>query len=315
MSLPPYKEPWKGSINRLTLGTETNGSKTVTVGGHNTLPFLHFEGQTTAPAVALEVWDRVPSDWPAPLVEAWRDVYSDPVAWAKRGVEQLGVDMICLRLVGASPDLDDATPDACCKVARAVADAVPVPLFIWGCDDNAKDNDVLAAVSRELKSRNFLFGMAEEDNYRTLTVSCLADGHAIVALSPLDINIQKQVNILVSDMGFPPERIVDYPTTGGLGYGIEYAYSIMERARLAALGGDKMMAMPVLAVVGSETWKAKESVAGDQIAPGWGPQAERGPIWEAATAAGFLQAGVDILVMRHPRAIAATQKTISELMA
>jgi acetyl-CoA decarbonylase/synthase complex subunit delta len=315
MPLPAYQETWKGSINTVTLGAAGNGCRTVTLGGHTTLPFLQFEGQTRAPVIALEVWDRAPGDWAPPLVNAWGAALKDPVAWARRGVEELGVDMICLRLVGASPDLENATPDACCKVARAVADAVPVPLFIWGCDDNAKDNEVLAAVSRELKGRNFLFGMAEEDNYRTLTVSCLADGHAIVALSPLDINIQKQVNILVADMGFPPERIVDYPTTGGLGYGLEYAYSIMERARLAALGGDKMMAMPVLAIVGAETWKAKESIAGDDIAPGWGPLAERAPIWESTTATGFLQAGVDVLVMRHPTAIKAVQRTISSLMS
>lgn len=315
MALPAYQESWKGSINQLTLGVDTNGSRSVTVGGHTTLPFLHFEGRTRAPLIALEVWDRAPTDWPEPLAAAWRDVFADPVAWARRGVEELGVDMICVRLVSASPDLENSSPEACCRIVRSIADAVPTPLFIWGCDDNEKDNEVLAAVSREMKGRNFLFGMAGEDNYRTLTVSCLADGHSIVALSPLDINIQKQVNILIADMGFPPERIVDYPTTGGLGYGIEYAYSIMERARLAALGGDRMMAMPVLAIVGAETWKAKESIARDEVAPGWGPHEERSPIWETATAAGFLQAGVDILVMRHPSAIKSTQQTISSLTA
>lgn len=315
MSLPVYQESWKGNINTLRLGTEGGDRKTVTIGGHTTLPFLHFEGETRPPAIALEVWDIPPTDWSQPLVEAWGSTFGDPVAWAKRGVEELGVDMICLRLVGASPDLADATPETCCKVAQAIADAVPVPLFIWGCDDNAKDNEVLAAVSRALKDRNFLFGMAEEDNYKTLTVSCLADGHAIVALSPLDINIQKQVNILISDMGFPLERIVAYPTTGGLGYGFEYAYSIMERGRLAALSGDKMMSTPVMAIVGAETWKAKEANADEVAMPNWGPLNERAILWEATTAAAFLQAGVDILVMRHPEAIATIKTTIADLMS
>ncbi len=315
MSLPTYQESWKGSINTLRLGTEENGRKPVTIGGHTTLPFLHFEGKTNPPAIALEVWDMAPTDWSQPLVEVWGSLFSDPVAWARHGVEELGVDMICLRLVSASPDLANATPEACCKVAQAIADAVPVPLFIWGCDDNAKDNEVLAAVSRALKDRNFLFGMAEEDNYKTLTVSCLADGHAIVALSPLDINIQKQVNILISDMGFPLERIVAYPTTGGLGYGFEYAYSIMERSRLAALGGDKMMSTPVMAIVGAETWKAKEANADTATMPNWGPLTERAVAWEATTAAVFLQAGVDILVMRHPEAIATMKTTIADLMS
>lgn len=315
MALPDYTESWKGSINTLTLGTEDSGRKTVTIGGHTTLPFLHFEGTTRPPVIALEVWDIAPTDWPAPLVEAWGDVFGDPVAWAKRGVEECGVDMICLRLVGATPDMGNASPEACSKVVQAVYEAVNVPLFIWGCDDAAKDNEVLAAVSRALKGKNLLFGMAEEDNYKTLTVSCLADDHAIVALSPLDINIQKQVNILISDMGFPVERIVAYPTTGGLGYGFEYAYSIMERARLAALQGDKMMATPIMAVIGAETWKAKEAIASEETAPHWGPQAERSIAWEANTAVTFLQAGVDILVMRHPQAIASVRQTINSLMA
>jgi len=313
MSLPPYQESWKGSIGTLTLGTERNGSHTVTIGGHTTLPFLGFEGETRPPVIALEVWDQAPEDWSGPLAEAWRDVSADAVAWAKRGVDELGVDMICLRLVSASPDLADSSPAKCSEVAEAMADAVGVPLFIWGCGDNAKDNEVLAAVSRALRGRNFLFGMAEEDNYKTLAVSCLADNHAIVALSPLDINIQKQVNILITDMGLPIERIVAYPTTGGLGYGLEYAYSIMERSRLAALGGDKMMSTPIMAVVGAETWKAKESIADETVAPQWGALKERATLWEAMTAVTFVQAGVDILVMRHPEAIAAVQKTLGTL--
>ena len=315
MALPAYQDAWKGSINTVTLGTDKNGGRTVTVGGHTTLPFLHFEGQTRPPVIALEVWDQAPPDWAAPLATAWDGVRTDPVAWAKRGVEELGVDMICLRLISASPDLANSTPAACCQVVEAVAAAVPVPLFIWGCDDKDKDNEVLAAVSRAMKGRNLLLGMAEEDNYKTLTVSCLADGHAIVALSPLDINIQKQVNILISDMGLPIERIIGYPTTGGLGYGFEYTYSIMERSRLAALGGDKMMGTPVMAVVGAETWKAKESSADETTAPGWGPQAERAVLWEETTAVTLLQAGVDILVMRHPKAIAGVRAVVADLMS
>lgn len=314
MSLPEYQESWKSSIGTLTLGTEENGGRTVTIGGHTTLPFLHFEGKTTPPAIALEVWDIAPPDWPAPLTDAWAGVLDDPVEWAKRGVEEVGVDMICLHLMGASPDLADATPEACCEVAEAVADAVPVPLFIWGCGDNEKDNEVLAAVSRALKGRNFLFGMAEEDNYKTLTVSCLADDHAIVGLSPLDINMQKQMNILISDMGFPVERIVAYPANGGLGYGFEYSYSILERSRLAGLGGDTMMSTPVLCVIGAETWKAKESNADESIMPGWGQLTERAVMWEATTATALLPAGVDILVMRHPEAIATVQAAVADLM-
>jgi acetyl-CoA decarbonylase/synthase complex subunit delta len=157
--------------------------------------------------------------------------------------------------------------------------------------------------------------MASQENYKTLTASCLADGHNIIGLSPLDINIAKQVNILISDMGFPAERIVMYPTTGALGYGLEYTYSIMERGRLAALAGDKMMAMPVLCVVGAESWRAKEAKAPESEAPTWGPAGERGPLWETVTAVSLLQAGADILLLRHPQAATAVRAALARLMA
>ena len=158
-------------------------------------------------------------------------------------------------------------------------------------------------------------GMASQENYKTLAAACLADGHNLLGLSPLDINIAKQVNILVSDMGLPAERIVMYPTTGALGYGLEYTYSIMERGRLAALAGDKMLSMPVFCVVGPESWRAKEARALDADAPSWGPAAERGIMWEALTATALLQAGADILLMRHPRAAEIARGAVRDLSA
>jgi acetyl-CoA decarbonylase/synthase complex subunit delta len=157
--------------------------------------------------------------------------------------------------------------------------------------------------------------MASQENYKTLAAACLADGHSLIGLSPLDINIAKQVNILVSDMGLPADRIVMYPTTGALGYGLEYTYSIMERGRLAALAGDKMMSMPVFCVIGPESWKAKEAKAADADAPQWGPAEERGILWEAVTATALLQAGADILLMRHPKAAQIVRGAVQRLTA
>jgi len=319
MPLPEVKEKWTGQINTITLGaTPDQGgtrSHTVTIGGHTTLPFMDFEGYTNAPAMAIEVLDVAPQGWPELLAEHYRDVWDDPAAWAKKCVEEFGADLICLHLMGASPEHGSRSPEACRDVALAVAEAVSVPLIIWGCDEEKEDNEMLPIVSNALAGENCLLGIATKDNYKTLTVSCLADNHAILALSQLDINIAKQVNILISDMGFPSDRIVMYPTTAGLGYGFEYAYSIHERARLAALGGDRMMATPVLATIGTEAWKVHEAIDSEEERPGWGPQRERAVLWEAIMATTYLQSGVDILVMRHPESIAVVKRHIQDLMA
>ena len=166
-------------------------------------------------------------------------------------------------------------------------------------------------VSQAAKGENCLIGTVTEDNYKSLTAIALADGHNLITEAPLDINIAKQVNILVSDMGFPLERIVTFQATGALGYGIEYTYSIQERQRQATLSADKMMAMPVICDVGNEVWRTKEAKNPD--APDWGDAKERGPMWEAATAVCLLQAGADILRMRHPKAIATVKNFINEL--
>jgi len=192
-----------------------------------------------------------------------------------------------------------------------VLKAVGVPLVLWGCGNDEKDNQVMPKVSEAAKGENALLGSAKEDNYKALTAVALADGHNLITHAPLDINIAKQVNILVSDMGFPLERIVTFQATGALGYGIEYAYSIQERQRLAALGGDKMMAMPAICDVGYESWRAKEAKLVD--APGWGTAGDRGPMWEATTAICLLQAGVDIIRMRHPRAAATVKNFINQI--
>lgn len=321
MSIPDVRETYAGRINTVTIGaTKEEGgtrSRAVTIGGHTTIPFLAFEGGTRAPAIAFEVPDTAPdaAEWPEAVLEHYRDVAGNPVAWAKKCAEEYQADLICVRLLSTHPDRGNAPPEKARDTVLAIREAVKVPLMIWGSDDDPTDNQVMPVVSQALAGERCLLGMASQENYKTLTASCLADGHAIVGLSPLDINIAKQVNILISDMGFPAERIVMYPTTGALGYGMEYAYSIMERGRLAALAADKMMAMPVLCVVGAESWRAKEAKAADGEAPAWGPAKERGPLWEAVTAVSLLQAGADILLLRHPKAADVVRATLAQLMA
>ncbi len=320
MSFEMPIEKWASAVNTVTIGatSEEGGTRasTVTVGGDTTLPFLDFEGKSpNRPAIAMEVLDMPPDEWPSPLAEALGGVCQDPAAWARKCVEEVGADMICLRLVGAHPERGDRSPEECAETVKAVLGAVGVPLIIWGCGDASKDNEIIPRCSEAAAGENCLLGTAVQDNYKTITAACMADGHKLITEAPLDINIQKQVNILVTDMGLDPSRIVMYQSTGGLGYGMEYAYSIMERTRLAALGGDKMLSMPMLAQVGSESWRAKEARAPDEAAPEWGPVAERGVIWEATTASCFLHGGTHIFVMWHPRAVELLRKTIDSLVS
>lgn len=316
MAVPEISEGFVGSVNRITLGaTEEQGgtrTSTVTIGGARNVVYGGSIGdKSEKPVIAIDVLDSKPEDWPDVLAESYKDVLDSPGDWAKKCVDEFGADLICVKFDGIHPDKADYDADHAVKVTEEVLKAVGVPLVLWGCGNDEKDNQVMPKVSGAAKGEKCLIGAVAEDNYKALTAIALADGHYLITEAPLDINIGKQVNILASDMGFPLERIVSFQDTGALGYGMEYSYSIQERQRLAALTGDKMMAMPVICDVGYESWRAKEAKLVD--APGWGPAAERGPMWEAATAVCLLQAGVDIVRMRHPKAIATVQNFISQI--
>ncbi len=320
MPVPDVKEKWGAEVVSVVIGaTKAEGGtreKTITVGGAKTIPFIKYEGNPGhRPVIAMDVLDVVPPEWPSALLEALGDCVRDPVEWARAAVGKFGADLVCLKLDGCHPDKGNRPVEEAVAAVKRVRDAVGCPLIIWGCDDEARDNELMPKVSQAVKGERCLLGCAKQDNYKTITAVCHADGHNLIALAPLDINIQKQVHILISDMEFPADRIVMFPTTGALGYGLEYAFSIQERSRLAALGGDKMMRMPVLVDAGNEAWRAKEAKAEDADAPAWGPKKERGPAWEMLTAVTLLQAGADIIRMRHPKAIATTRRVIDDLTA
>ena len=315
MAVPKIADSYAGSVSRVVIGatSDSGGTRTstVTVGGATNIVY-GSTGQTgEKPVIAIDVLDTAPADWPEHLVEPYKDVLDDPAAWAKKAVDEYGADIICLKFDGIHPDKGDKDAAHAVKVTKAVLAAVGVPLMLWGCDNDEKDNAIMPKVSEAAKGENCLIGTVTEGNYKSLAAIALADGHNLITEAPLDINIGKQVNILVSDMGFPLERIVTFQSTGALGYGIEYSYSIQERQRLATLGGDKMMAMPSISDVGSEAWRAKEAKSTD--VPGWGDAADRGPAWEASTAICLLQSGVDILRMRHPKAVETVKNYINKL--
>lgn len=319
MTIPDPKEKWSGQVNTVTIGaTRAEGGtrgRSVTIGGQRGIPFLGFDGPTPhPPAIAMDVLDKEPTDWPKPLADVYADVWSDPAAWARR-VKELGADLVSLRLVSTHPDEGDRSPAAAADTVRAVLAAVDLPLIIWGCDVPAKDQAVMPKVAEAAQGENCLLGCVTEAEYRTLTAAAQAYQHKLIALSPCDINKAKQINILVSDMGYPLGDIVIFPSTAALGYGMEYIYSILERGRLAALAGDKLMAQPVILDVGYEAWRAKEARATDEAAAMWGPAEHRGPAWEAITATDLLQGGADLLVMRHPKAVEVVRHAVHQLVA
>lgn len=319
MPVQVIKERSSSKVAAVTLGAtkEQGGTriKTVQVGGAASLPFLHFEGEVpNRPVIAMEIVDRVPEEWNEEVKKAFSGVMDNPAAWAKKCVEECGADMIFLRLMSADPELGNSSPEKCIETVKSVLAAVGVPLAVIGCGIDEVDNKVIAAVAEACAGENLLLGNATQENYNTITAACMVHKHTLIAQSPLDINICKQLNILISEMGLALDKIIIDPSIGGLGYGIEYAYSIQERGRIGALQGDRMLALPVLGTIGFEAWKAKEANVGIDEFPGWGDQAERGILWEAMTASSLLQAGMDILVMRHPEAVKLVRKNIDDLM-
>lgn len=318
MEIPNIVERWSGEVTEVTLGAtkEEGGTrkKIIKLGGANCIPYIDFEGcPGHRPVIAMDVLDIVPEEWPEVLLEPFKEVVSSPREWAKKCVEEYGADLICLKLDSIHPDKGNKSAEEAVKTVQSVLQAVGVPLIIWGCDDPRRDNEVMPRVSQAATGERCLLASATQDNYKTLAALCLADGHNLVTQAPVDVNIQKQVNILVTDIGFPVDRIVMFQTTGALGYGIEYVYSIQERERLAALSGDKWLALPILCNVGYESWRAKEAKARDEEAPGWGLARERGPLWETITAVTLLQSGADVLRMLHPKAVQAVKKQIEAL--
>lgn len=306
-------EKWTGKIHEVKLGG--NGRKSVVVGGENTLHFLHFEGtMPNKPLIAIEVQDRNPTDWSPHLVSVWGDVLSDPGAWAKKAVEY-GADIIVLRLRSAHPEEANTGAPEAKKSVDTVLSAVDIPVIVLGPGVAEKDNEVLIAASEAAKGQRIALGNCEEKNHRTIAASCLADGHVAIAKTPIDLNLAKQLNILLCDVGLSQDSILMDPTTGALGYGIEYCYSVMERLRLAALGGDKMAAMPMFCTAGEETWRQKESKVTEGVPPTWGDHLERSLTWEGVTAIMLLNAGADIIVLRHPKTVTLVKASIDKLMS
>lgn len=307
------------TINTVTLGaTRAEGGtrgRTLQIGGATAMPFHHWEGQMpNRPLVAMEVFDSISSKYPPILREIYGDLLDKPAEMAKVCVEKYGADLISVRLEGTHPEKGNRTPEQALELVKSVLAAVDVPLIVTGHNHFDSNNAVMKAVAQGCAGERLLLNWVETDNYRTIAGAAMAYGHCIVAQTPIDVNMAKQLNILLTNMDVKPEQIVMDPMTSAMGYGIEYTYSVMERIRLTALGGDRMLAAPMILSPGQECTKIKELKATAAEFPAWGDLGKRAVAWELATATSFLYAGADVLIMYHPQAAMAVKKTIDRLM-
>ena len=297
-----FKESFTGSIKEITLG---KGDKAVTVGGETCYPFYQFEGEMpNKPRIAMEIWDIAPDEWPEAALAPFKDVVSDPAAWAKKCVDDFGAEIIVLQLKSTDPNGEDASAADAAATVKKVLGAVDVPLIIWGTANVEKDEDVLKKIAEECQGENLILGPVEDKNHKGIGAAAMGFGHTIISSSPIDVNLAKQCNILLENLGVASDRLIIDPTTGGLGYGLEYSYSVMERIRMAALAqGDDKLQLPLINNLGNEVWKCKEAKQSADEAPTLGDPEKRGILMEAVGAVSYLMGGSDILIMRHPESI------------
>ena len=302
MAFEFFKESYSGAVRNVKLG---QGDKAVTVGGQTCYPFYQFEGEMpNKPKIAMEVWDMKPDEWAEAAVKPFEDVIGDPAAWAKKCVEEYGADMIALELRSTDPNDKNASPAEASATVKKVLAAVDVPVIIWGTASPKKDEDVLKKIAEDCQGKNLIIGPVEDKNHKGIGAAAMGFGHTVISSSPIDVNIAKQINILLENLGMPMDRVIVDPTTGGLGYGMEYSYSVMERLRMAAMNqGDDKLQYPIINNLGFEIWKSKEAKLKADEAPTLGDPERRGILMEAVGAVTYLLAGSDILIMRHPESV------------
>jgi acetyl-CoA synthase len=308
------KEPAAGEIICVTIGGSGTRKSSCTIGGEKTLPFRRMEGDAGhVPAVAMEVFDTVPEKFPQPLRDYFGGMLSDPAAMAKHCVEKLGANAISVRLDGCHPDKRNRSSQEAADIVRAVLGAVSVPLIVTGCSHFDKRNEIMKKIAGDFAGENLLLNWVETDNYKTIAGAAMGYGHCLVAQTPIDVNMAKQLTILLTAMGVKPEKIVMDPMTGALGYGLEYTYSVMERIRIGGLGGDAMLSMPFLSMIGYETAKSKEASASGKGFEAWGDPGRRGALLEISAAMSLMNAGTDLFIMYYPEAVKTILRTIEKM--
>ena len=313
MSFEPKKQAYNTSINAVTLGT---GDKAIVIGGQNVLPFYSFDAPIeNAPKVGVEV-SHAASTWTTPALAELYAGCSTLAEIAAKAATIPGVDFLALNFAAADPNGANRSTEECVADAVAVAAVTDLPLVVLGCKNIEKDTELLSKIAEALQGKNALFMASKNENYKTVGASvALASGQKLGAETADDINLAKQLNIMLKGVGVNPESIVMDIGTAAVGYGYEYAASTFDRIRLAGLAqGDADLKMPILAVASVDAWGVKESTASEEDEPAWGCQEERAINMEVSTAAADLVGGADAIVLRHPAAIATIKKFITELV-
>ncbi len=308
------KVKYTGQIREVVIGS---GSKAVKVGGAGCYPFYLFEGEMpNPPRVAFEVWDSAPEEWQEWAIEPFRDVINDPVLWAKKCIESYGAEMIVLQLKSADPNGDNRPVEDVVEVVKNVAAAIDVPLLVWGTANDEKDAELLRRITEVSEGGNVAVGPVSDKNYKQIGAMAIGYKQVVIASSPIDVNLAKQLNILLTNLGVNEDKILMDPTTGGLGYGLEYTYSVMERDRMAALTQeDAKLQFPIICNSAPEVWKTRETRLTKEDDPKLGDEKRRSVLMEAVTAMTLLVAGADIVVMRHPDSVSLVKDMIGELCA
>ena len=314
MSFVPKKQTYNAHINEVVLGV---GDKAVTIGGQNVLAFHTFDGEiTNAPKIGVELTDAGMAMCTMPGEQKFYEGCATVADMAKRAAEMEGASFICLHLEGADPNGENKSVDECVELAKSVADATDMPLVIMGCKNIEKDTELFNKIAEALAGKNILVLSARDENYKAIGAGAgLAYGQKVGAESAVDINLAKQLNTVMTQLGVNAQSIVMNIGSAAAGYGFEYVASTLDRVKDAALGqSDAMLQMPIITPVSADTWGVKESIMPEADMPEWGSQEERGIEMEIVTAAAVLASGSDAVIMRHPEAIRTIAAMIGALV-
>ena len=314
MSFVPKKQTYNAHINEVVLGV---GDKAVTIGGQNVLAFHTFDGEiTNAPKIGVELTDAGMAMCTMPGEQKFYEGCATVADMAKRAAEMEGASFICLHLEGADPNGENKSVDECVELAKSVADATDMPLVVMGCKNIEKDTELFNKIAEALAGKNILVLSARDENYKAIGAGAgLAYGQKVGAESAVDINLAKQLNTVMTQLGVNAQSIVMNIGSAAAGYGYEYVASTLDRVKDAALGqSDAMLQMPIITPVSADTWGVKESIMPEADMPEWGSQEERGIEMEIVTAAAVLASGSDAVIMRHPEAIRTIAAMIGALV-
>ena len=314
MAFNPKKQAYNASINAVTLGT---GEKSIVVGGENVLPFYTFDAPiANSPKIALEISDKGVASLQTAGMKAAFEGCATVADMAKKAEEIEGVSAICLHFESADPNGENKSVEECVALAKEVADATALPIIIMGCKNIEKDAEIFSKCSEALQGKNIVVLSAREEDYKTVGASAgMAYNQKVGAESAVDINLAKQLNVLLSQLGVPAQSILMNLGSSCAGYGYEYLSSTLDRVKAAALAqNDAQLQMPIVTPISTETWNVKEAMLSEEEAPEWGNVEERGIEMEITTAAACLTSGTDVVIMKHPAAIKTIAQFIDSLM-